>query len=313
MRRQLDDIAARGEPLAVLVASETGIYGRFGYGPATELHALEIERAHSAFVGPEPGPGGMRLVDRAEAGRLLPEVYERVRRRRVGEMGRSAGWWEGWLQDPEFVRDGATARFYAVWEPTPGQPGGYAAWRMKEGMDHSLPGSRLIVAALVGEHDAAREALWRFLLGVDLVSVVSVPDSPPEEPVRNLLADSRRLRTTGITDHLWVRLVDVPAALAARRYALEDRLTLEVRDAFLPPNEGVYELVGGPDGAACRPAAGAADLALDVADLGSLYLGGVRPSTLGRAGRVRELTPGALRRADAMFATDPAPYCATDF
>jgi len=116
-----------------------------------------------------------------------------------------------------------------------------------------------------------------------------------------------------VADWLWVRLVDVPAALAARRYGAEGRVTVEVADTFCPQNEGRYQLEGGPAGAGCNPTTAASDLALSVADLGAAYLGGVRFSTLARAGRVEELTAGALARADAMFASEPLTWCETDF
>jgi predicted acetyltransferase len=140
---------------------------------------------------------------------------------------------------------------------------------------------------------------------------------PVDEPLRWLLADSRRLRVTHVADDLWVRLLDIPAALAARRYATSGRLTFAVSDAFLPELAGRYTLEGAPDGAACaRSDVGSdhgADLALDVAALGAVYLGGVSFSTLAQAGLIREETPGALARADALFATFPAPFRTTDF
>jgi predicted acetyltransferase len=134
-----------------------------------------------------------------------------------------------------------------------------------------------------------------------------------DEPVRWALTDPRRLETTGLEDRLWVRLLDVAPALAARRYAATDRLVLDVEDGFVAGNSGRYELEAGLTGAECRATGAPADLSLGAAELGAVYLGGVRFSTLGAAGRVREHTPGALVRATALFATDPAPYCGTEF
>jgi predicted acetyltransferase len=128
-----------------------------------------------------------------------------------------------------------------------------------------------------------------------------------------MLADSRRLRVTHLADNLWVRLLDIPAALSARRYATEGQLTFEVSDAFLPDLAGRYTLEGAPDGADCARSDHPADLSLDVAALDAAYLGGVSFTSLAQAGLVREETLGALARADAMFATFPAPYCSTPF
>ncbi|MGZ3676293.1 MAG: sterol carrier protein domain-containing protein, partial [Ktedonobacterales bacterium] len=133
------------------------------------------------------------------------------------------------------------------------------------------------------------------------------------EPLRWMLADSRRLRVTRLTDDLWVRLLDIPTALAARRYASTGRVVFEVSDAFRPEQAGRYVLEGGPEGAECRATDATADLTLDVVDLGAAYLGGVRFATLARAGGVVAQTPDVLARADAMFASEPAPWCATPF
>jgi predicted acetyltransferase len=142
---------------------------------------------------------------------------------------------------------------------------------------------------------------------------VRLQDRPVDEPARWRLADPRRLRTTHIGDQLWVRLLDLPAALRARRYAADGELVLEVTDALRPRNQGRWRLQGGPDGAACEPTGAEPDLALDVATLGAAYLGGPRLSVLARAGRVAELTPGALGRGDQMLVSEPSPLCTTHF
>jgi predicted acetyltransferase len=313
MDRQLADVRERGEPLAVLVASEGGIYGRFGYGPATVAAELTLSREGGAPADPTPAPGPFRLLDAAAAARELPPLHERLRRARPGEIRRSDGWWHMFLADPDDHRGGASARFYAVYEPEPGRAAGYAAYRIHDRWEGGIPAMELRVSDLCATDISARLALWRFLLGVDLIETLTIYQAPVDEPLRVDLADPRQLRLTALVDHLWVRLVDLPAALAARRYAVEGRVVLEVADPVLPDNAGTFELVGGPDGATCRRGGGAPDLAVDVADLGAVYLGGARLSTLARAGKVAELRPGALRRADAMLAADPPPFCGTGF
>ena len=176
----------------------------------------------------------------------------------------------------------------------------------------SGPNGALRLEMLVAATAEAYAALWRHVLDVDLMARVSAEMRPVDEPLRFLLADSRRPKTR-IEDGLWLRLVDVAAALRGRRYAIEGRLGLRVRDAFCPWNDGQVELVGGPQGADCKALNGTPDLALSAADLAAVYLGGTRWHTLAEAGRVQELRPGAIARADLMFATDRAPWCPSHF
>jgi predicted acetyltransferase len=198
-----------------------------------------------------------------------------------------------------------------------GSVDGASHYRIKPSWDQGVPAHTLEVSELLAASPAAYSELWRYLLSVDLVHTIRVVRRPVDEPIRWLLADPRRLRLSRLTDDLWVRLLDVEAALVARGYRSHDRLSFDVADGFRPEVAGRYQLEAGPEGAECRriPAEPGthADLSLDISDLGSTYLGGVSFSTLARAGRVIEETPGALARADLLFATDRAPYCGTPF
>ena len=215
------------------------------------------------------------------------------------------------LADLELHREGASPH-YRVLHQTDDNPSGFAIYRLKLDWDASGPNGTLRLQMLVAATADAYAALWRHLLDVDLMARVSAEMRPVDEPLRFLLADSRQPKTR-IEDGLWLRLVDVAAALAGRRYSVDGRLALRVRDAFCPWNDRQVELVGGPAGAECRPHQGAPDMALDAADLAALYLGGNRFRTLFEARRVQELRPGAIARADAMFATDRAPWCPSHF
>jgi predicted acetyltransferase len=311
MRRQLDDFAEGGQPVAVLTASEGAIYGRFGYGLASTHVQVELDRAETTFRPPVEPEGRFTLLDKAGALAAFPPIFDRHRAQQPGELSRSQGWWQLNLRDPEWSRDGASPFFHVVYEGPEGD--GYASYRMKENWDGSVATHTLRVVHLVATSPAARLALWRYCLGVDLVATVVAENCPLDEALRWRLADPRRMRVSMVADWLWVRLVDIPAGLAARRYQAEGAVVFDVADAFCPQNEGCYQLQGGPAGATCDPTTAAPDLALSAADLGAAYLGGVRFSTLARAGRVDELTPGALARADAMFASEPLPWCETDF
>jgi len=311
MRHQLDDFRGRGETVATLLAAESVIYGRFGYGWATTSMAAALDRVHGDFAWPVDPAVRLDLVDKDEAAKALPGMFELVRRRQPGEVSRPEGWWDQFLRDPEWARDGDSELFHVVCQH--GSEAGFASYRMKENWDHNIPSYTLRVVQLMGSTPAVRAGLWRYCLDVDLVATVAFENVALQDPVRWMLRDPRRLRATTVADWLWVRLVNVPRALSARRYRVPDRLVIEVSDSFLPENEGRYELDGGPDGARCRRSRAQADLALSVAELGSAYLGGVRLGALAQAGRVAELTPGALARADLMFGSDPPPWCATDF
>jgi predicted acetyltransferase len=314
MARQLDDVAERGEALAVLTASESIIYGRFGYGIATWAAGFAIDRQHARLARPVPPHGRTVMLDTDEASKRLPDLYDDLRRRQVGALSRPPGWWADYFRDAEEDREGASRFFYALHLSDSGDPDGFVTYRVKKSWtDDGVPAGDTRVYELHGASQSVRTQLWQFCLGVDLSATVSCWNVPVDEPLRWMLADPRRFRVTGTADWLWARLVDIPNALGARRYASSGRLVLEVDDAFLPRNSGRYELEGGPDGAECRRTDAAADLALSVADLGALYLGGTRCTTLARAGRVEELRPGALAAGDALFTAADAPWCATEF
>jgi predicted acetyltransferase len=314
MERQLDDVSARGEALAILTASESVIYGRFGYGPASSNAWCRMETAGTELRR-RPDPGGrLRQVEADEAGRAIPAVYDRARTRHPGALSRSPRYWQRWFLDREPWRQGASARFYVLHHDVDGTPDGYLAYRAKDGdWGHGLADGTVIVEELDAVHDEVEAALWQYVLDIDLVRHVRAEARPVDEPLRWRLADPRRLQTSAVFDHLWVRLLDVPAALSARRYAVDATLVVDVRDPFRPAGEGRYVVEGGPEGAGCRPTDREPDLTIGVAELGSLYLGGVSATTLARAGRVEARTPAVLRVADAFFTSTPAPWCCTPF
>jgi predicted acetyltransferase len=313
MNRHFEDVEERGEPVSVLNASESAIYGRFGYGQATTQAELEISTRHGAFLRPPATPGRLRLLDPGELLEVLRPFYDRVRRAQPGELSRVDAWWSLYAEDPEWVRDGASRHHDVVYESEPGQVDGWLGYRLEDRWTDGFPNNQAKVRHLLALTPEARAGLWRFCLDLDLVTTVRLSSRPLDDPLRWYLADPRRLRTVVVADQLWVRLLDLPRALTARRYATQDTLVLEVGDALRPRNQGRFRLEGGPDGAACEPTRAEADLVLDVTDLGAAYLGGTRLTTLGRAGRVHELTPGALVRADAMLASDPPAWSTTHF
>ena len=309
-----DQALDRGEPIAGLTASEGGIYRRFGYGVATRYQSLAIDRPAVAEVDAGGVAGRIRVMSDAEARPLLPAVWDRYWRRMPGEVRRPPVWWDMLGLDFAEDRDGASARFVAVHDGAGGVADGFVTYRVRRGWGSGrlLP-HELLVESVAADDDDVVGALLRFALGVDLVGTVEWAAAPLDLPFRWRLANPRALRVTREVDHLWLRPLDVAACLAGRRYAVEGACVLEVVDPVRPALGGRFRLEGGPDGAACRRSDAEPDLAVGVADLGALLLGGVSWSTLRRARLVDERTPGAAARADVMFRPDRAPYCSTDF
>ncbi len=304
MRAHLDDAHERGEPLAALWASDEGIYGRFGYGRAAFAGEVEIPREHVAFAAPVEPRGTVRLVEHAEALEKFPPLWEALASTRPGMILRSREWWEDRaLADPADRRDGAGPKRFALLEQDDA-PAGYAIYRHKMGFEAgSSTGRIVVVEAIAAEADAAA-AVWRFLLDVDWVAVVAASLLPPDHPLFFLLAQPRRMRYR-LGDGLWIRLVEVGAALAGRTYPEDGELVLDVRDELCPWNERRWRLAGGE----AEPTNAAPDLSLDVSTLGAAYLGGVSVAQLAQGGHVEERRPGAIERADGILRHSLHPWC----
>ena len=240
IERHLQDVEAREEPVSVLMASEATIYGRFGYGTATRSADYEIDPRYGAFRDPPEAKGRVRLVDASEGEKLLPAFYDRARRAQPGELTRDPETWRAYFRDAEWHRRGDSRHYDAVYEDDSGRVEGWASYRVRHHWAAGLPANVVRVRGLYALTPAARTAVSRYCLDLDLAGSVELMMRPLDEPLRWMLADSRRLQATHTHDGLWVRLVDLPAALAARRYAVEDRLVLEVTDRLRPRNQGRF-------------------------------------------------------------------------
>jgi predicted acetyltransferase len=302
MRRELDDLRERGDPVAILCASEGSIYGRFGYGIATRAAQL-VARRPAARLAPAPAAGEpLRAGAAGEHVTAMGAVYDRVRPQRPGMLDRRGPWWSDRLYDPESLRDGAQPLQAAIVDD------GYALYAVRPHFGEEGPAGEVRVRELVAATPAAHARLWAFLLDQDLTSTIRWDLAPVDEPLWLTLTDPRSLRIA-LTDGLWARLVDVAAALGARRYASDPDVVIEISDNFCEWNAGRYRLSGG----GCERTERAADLALDVADLAAAYLGGTTVLSLAAAGRIRELTPGAVARASAAFRGELEPWCPETF
>jgi predicted acetyltransferase len=323
MRRQLEDVRGRGEPLAVLWASEAAIYSRFGYGRASWVLSLTLRRGEGALAASVVADRGLvlRLADPSAALAELAKVYDTVLAGRPGLFLRNESWWQRTIYDPPEDRHGASPLRCVLAEDDSG-PRGYALYSALRlpGAEPFLPSDALTVRELMAVDPAASAALWTDLLSRDLTSEFRARLRPVDDPLLFQLADGRRARAQP-ADGLWVRIIDLPGALAGRRYSCPVDAVIEVRDDILPANAGRWRLATSPGAgdaghglaASCVRVTSAADLELDVTQLGAAYLGGTRLGTLAEAGLVTELRPGAVRQLSAAMSWDPAPWCPTIF
>ncbi len=303
MRRQLDDVRSWGEPIAALWASEASIYGRFGYGTAAPGILAKSDPRRFALKDDHASRVTVRLTDADEAFRLFPGVYDRVRAGRAGMLSRSETWWkELRLADPKEWRRGASQKFFAVAE-VEGTAEGYATYRVKGEWEDGFPKGEVRVAEAMATSAAVEREVWRFLHAIDLTVKVDVFSL---DPASSLFLSVRDPRALGLRlgDALWLRLVDLDAALKARSYKPGEAIVLEVTDELCPWNAGRYRV--GDDAGRTEDTA---DLALDVADLAAAYLGAFDFHRLVHSGRASERRDGAAEAATLLFRTDLPPYC----
>jgi predicted acetyltransferase len=311
MARQLADVRQNGEVLAALVASEGGIYQRFGYGLGILLGSIEIDRERAQFRSESQPVGSVRLVDRDEARRLMPPPYDALCGATPGFIERDPAWWDERLADIESQRRGAGPAYRAIYERD-GEVRGYVRYRIKNEWTGIAHNSTLIINELIALDPVAEREMWRYLFGVDLIARVSYRWGPPSHPLLLMLTEPRRLQLR-VSDAIWIRIVDVPAALTARTYAADGELVIDVTDAFLPEAAGRWRLTVKDGKATVEPTTDPPDLSLDTTDLAAAYMGSFSFTELSRAGRGEEGSPGGRARADAMFATSVKPWCSTPF
>jgi predicted acetyltransferase len=315
MRRQLADIAAGPEPVAALIASESVIYGRYGYGSASTRLSYCFTRGDRLIDVPDDAPA-LRLAELRDVEDAIKSVFEAFRVTRPGVMSRRQEYWDGILDDPEWIREGNSPRRCLLAEDETG-PRGYALYNTKPDFEpDGLPAGVLNVSEVFSLDQAATSAIWSNLLSRDLVASINAWNRPVDDPLLHLLNDPRRARAT-CRDGLWIRIIDLPEALTQRRYAAPVDLVIEVTDPFLPGNSGRWRFrTGGlADGGqpSCERTSGEADLAMPVAALGAGYLGGTRLGGLATAGVIAERRPGAVAALSAAMWWDPAPWAATSF
>jgi len=304
MRAQLDAAHERGDPLAALWASDERIYGRYGYGLASLVGEIELPRQHGGFAEALEPRGSIRYVEGEDAVTTIGPVWERVFRDRPGMFARSSEWWETRIvyDSPQRRGSAGPKRFVVV--EAGGRAEGYAIYRHAPNWEGGIEVGKIEVIEVLALTLQAERELWRYLLDMEWVEKVAARLLPLDHPLFFILAQPRRMRMR-VGDGLWVRLIDVGAALSARAYSAPGPVVFKVADEFCPWNADRWKLEAG----VAKKTRAEADLACDTTALGSAYLGGFTFAQLVRGGRVEELKAGATARADAMFRTDRQPWC----
>jgi len=308
MRHQLDGIRDRGtEALAMLFASETAIYGRFGYGSASQNVVLSGQVRDLGFRPEvELGDGSVSETDAETLLSVGPAIYDRAIAGLPGRMNRPAAWWNYQIHDNDERRKDSGRIRFALHHEADGTPSGYAVYRPKSDWAATGPNGTLHIGEVRATNPRAYARMWRFLLEIDLIRSIKYDGAAIDEPLRYLVADQRALQCE-VVDGIFVRLVEVDRALALRRYGAPVDIVVGVHDEFCPWNTGSFRLRGDLDGAACERTTAPADLTMSARDLGAVYLGGTSVAQLVAAGLVDEHTPGSAHRAAAAFGWPVAP------
>lgn len=305
MSQHLDEVAGRGEPIAGLWASESTIYSRFGYGPASFRHNMEIEA--DSLGGVRSSDAKVRLIDADEAASTLPDVYESVRSGRPGMFTRSADWWTARvLADSEDRRGGKSAQRHLVHE-TDGSIDGYAIYRQKSVWENFVANGEVDLIEVITNRPEARRGIWAFLTNIDLFPKVNWWNAPVDDPLPMQVDDSRRV-SRALSDALWIRVMDVPAALEAREYEHDGELTLGIHDGNRAATDGRFRLEVVDGKGLCQPTEDKPDVEFDISVLGHLYLGGGNAVRMAAAARI-DGDQAAISTLHRLFRTDEAPWC----
>jgi predicted acetyltransferase len=307
MQHQLESVVAAGvEPVALLWASESLIYGRYGYGHAVpRLRISGATRAMSFLADVTTRVGFVDEVSRDQFISVAPKLHQRLLSDRPGALNRSEAVWRVLLHDPEAWRHGASALRFALHFALSGEVDGYGLFRVKEDEDS---GGEVQVVELDGADVEASAALWRFVLDLDLVRSFSMRSAPADEMLRYVVADPRAIRTE-VLDGTYARIVNLPAALEARHYSRDIDLILSVTDPLLAHNHGNFRLQTHSDGASVTPTRSPADVSVNIREVGTIYLGGTPLTSLQRAGLVQEHRPGSVWSLAAAFSWPRPPFC----
>ena len=313
MRAQLRHMREQALPTAVLIAAEHPIYGRFGYGPATESCGIELDTGAARVLG-EPARGAFAYVEPAELRAPYEEVSHARWARTPGALLRNDVYWDraaglkAWPWEPLDL----TKRRAALWHDGRGRVSGVVVYKVEEGWTRNRPAGTATVEALYGTTPEAERELWRHLCTLDWIRTVKVENRAVDDPAPLWFHDPRMAAMVDHSDNLWLRLLDLKACFAARRSPIAGSVVLEVVDD-LGFAKGRWTVELGPDGGSAAKTKQAADLTLSASALGAAFLGGHTLARLAAAGLVDEERAGALADASALLATGTKPWCPVGF
>lgn len=301
------------EPLAVLWASEAGIYGRFGYAAAAQRLSIEGESSRMRFLpSVNLTDGSVNEVSQDEFLNQATDVRNRIWTDRPGHLNRDRQWWLWMIVDPEQSRGGASERRYLVHYNDSGEPDGFAYYRVKEESAATGPCGVVQVNEIDAETSDAYAALWNYVFGIDLTRTFNRSCAPVDDILRHLVIDPRAIESR-LVDNLYVRIIDIPAALEARSYLTNFDVCIKITDPQLPANDGVYRVIADRDRATVQRTTAQPDLSMSILELAAIYLGGITLSSLVAAGRVTEYHPGTAARVSAAFGVERQPMCPDSF
>lgn len=309
---QLRHIVESGVPIASLVAAEWPIYGRFGYGPAMDACAYEIDATAAGFR--DAPAGAVELVTPEELVAHLEAVHELRWERTPGSLRRRTQTWERAAGSERWPGDTSDQgqRRGAIWRDHDGAVRGAVSYAVEDIWTHNRPNGKADVTMLVGATPEAERELWRHLCEIDWVTTVKAGLRSVDDPLPLFLTDGRAAVQTERSDAIWVRILDVPACFAERRAAVPGRAVVEVADAQGYAS-GRWAIALAPDRGSAQQTGEPAELAMPVAALGAVYFGGRSPRSLADAGWITELVPGAADRLSSLLATPTAPWSTTSY
>lgn len=314
INRDLRESAARGEAASILIAAEWPIYGRYGYGPAT-WHASWTLRVRAA--GFRQAPVGTVDVINAKAARdILPALYARVAAEQPGEIDRNPQRWDADLGLVDVPGRPPWRGAVAIHRDAAGEADGFARYRGEEHWNEGIPDNILVVDDLRGVTLEAELDLWRHLAQMDLTATIKAETRREREPMQWYLTDGRAARVTGLSEMLWLRILDVPAMLGGRTYEGDGDIVIEVEDVLADgpgPAAGRYRLTSAGGAATCQRTDAPADISVGVGQLSAAVLGGTRLVDAARAGGATEHRAGALTELDRLLTTADPPWCTTWF
>lgn len=320
MTAELTRARESGQTCAALHSAEPGIYGRFGFGLSAARSTWTVHPTRTQLHG--EAVGSMRMVTADEAARLFRQVELGSRVSHAGTLAVSPLFWP---RHTGVATGEERSRWFAAHTDAEGTVDGVVSYSFPGGWSMGRHENRMVVEELRATTPEAERELWRHCAGTDFVTEITYSLGTPDLPLPWYFTNPRAAESGPIWDGLWTRILDVPAALTARRYPVPGEVTLTVTDP-LELTEGTFRLTCSEDGeATCTPITEPDDyaesegphLTLGVDALASLWMGGgagvPKLADLLLRGDASLTDPADLESVSALFGWPVAPHGLTDF